>query len=221
LVVANERRSRAERFSVQSRQRLVEPFAHTLGRAGMLRLQALGEIEKQPLGGLHVGTQVRASQNGLCPRSLPVVEVLEDVAHFVDLTPLHERRVAESGAHRLAQGFRAIEDDQQAAIGAQTATLEIRQQALAHGGVFGRAVPESERVFLAVGGDAEGDDEAVIAEVHAVDRQADLVETVERRDFAMPRAAPSCGRRSGDSRRPYSSLDSSSPDRSVGEGRTH
>ena len=56
-------------------ERLIEPFAPALGRAGMLRLQALREIHEQPLGRLDVGTLVGAAQNRLRPRPLPVVEI--------------------------------------------------------------------------------------------------------------------------------------------------
>src|SRR5713101_2595631 len=99
---------------------------------------------------------------------LPVIEILENVAGLMDLTPLDEGGVPEGRAHRLAQGFRAIEDDEQTAIGAQAATLEIRQQPLAYRRVLGRAVPESQRMFLAVRGNPQRDDEAVIPKVDAV-----------------------------------------------------
>ena len=46
------------------------------------------------------------------------------------------------------------------------------EQALTHGAVFRRAVPEAQRVFLPVAVDAQGHDEAVLADVHAVDQQA-------------------------------------------------
>ena len=88
----------------------------------------------------------------------------------MDLTPLHKGRVAKGRAHRFAQRLRAIEDYEQAAIGAEPATLEIRQQALAHGRILRRAVPEPKRVFLAVRGDSQRHDEAVIAEMHAIDQ---------------------------------------------------
>jgi len=51
--------------------------------------------------------------------------------------------------------------------------------------ILARAVPEPERVFLAVRGDSERHDEAVLADVHAVDDEADEVECVERR--GLPR----------------------------------
>jgi hypothetical protein len=51
----------------------------------------------------------------------------------MDLTPLDEGGVSEGRADGLAQGLRAIEDHEHAAIGAKAATLEIGEQALADG----------------------------------------------------------------------------------------
>ena len=51
-------------------------------------------------------------------------------------------------------------------------------------------------MFLTVGGDAQGHDEALIAQMHAVDQQRDQVEAIERRALARPRAARWCRRRS-------------------------
>ena len=80
--------------------------------------------------------------------------------------------------HRLAQRLGAIEDDEQTAIGTEAATLEIRQQALTDRGVLRRGVPQAERVFLAVGRDAERHDEAVSPDVHPVDQQRDQIERI-------------------------------------------
>ena len=43
----------------------------------------------------------------------------------MDLAALHERGLAEGGAHRFPQGLRPVENGQETAIGAQPATLEI------------------------------------------------------------------------------------------------
>ena len=77
--------------------------------------------------------------------------MVENVAELVDLAPLNEGGLAEDRARGFVQGLRAVENDQEAAVRAQPATLEIREQALTHGGVLGRAFPQPERVFLAVG----------------------------------------------------------------------
>ena len=98
------------------------------------------------------------------------------------------------------QRLRAIEDDQEAAVGAQAAALQIGQQALTHGGILRRAIPQAERVFLPVGGDAERHDEAVLADVDAVDEQRHQVEAVERRSICQAASCARSSRRSGDSR---------------------
>src|SRR5439155_18589267 len=139
-----------------------------LGSAELLGFPTRRQIQYQRLSRLLVGALVEASQNRLRPRPLGSVEILAEVAGLVDLTPLDKGGVPEGRAHRLAQGLRAIEDHEQAAIGAQAATLEIGEQTLAHGRVLRRAVPQAERVFLAVRRDSERDDEAVIADVDPV-----------------------------------------------------
>ncbi len=80
------------------------------------------------------------------------------------------------GPHDL----RAVEDDQQTLVRTEAAALQIRQEILADSRVLRRAVPQAERVLLAVGGDAERHNEAVVADGHAVHEQADQVERLER-----------------------------------------
>ena len=96
------------------------------------------------------------------------------------LAALHQGRVAEDRTHGLPQGLRAVEDDQQTPVRAQTAALQISQQVLTHARVLRRAVPQAERLFLAIRRDPERHDEAMLANVHAVDQQADQVEALER-----------------------------------------
>ena len=62
--------------------------------------------------------------------------------------PLHQTpcrfgdyELLEEIAHGLPQGFRAVENHQQAPVGSQSAALEIRQQRLAEGRIFRRAFP--------------------------------------------------------------------------------
>ena len=76
----------------------------------------------------------------------------------------------------------------------------MHQQALTHRGVLRRALPEAERVLLAVGRDPEGHDHAVLADVHAVEEQRDEVEAVQGRGlprpprlFLVPRLTTSAG----------------------------
>ena len=75
---------------------------------------------------------------------------------------------------------------QEAAVGAQPAALEIREQALTHRRVLGRPFPQPERVFLAIRGDPERHHEAVLANVHPVEDQRNEFKAVERRRLPGP-----------------------------------
>ena len=79
-------------------------------------------------------------------------------------------------AHYDPQRLRAIEETE---IRPEAAALEIGEEVLADAGVLGRAVPEAERMLLAVGGDPERDDQAVVADADPVENQADQLEAAE------------------------------------------
>ena len=114
------------------------------------------------------------------PRPIAVTEVLEDIPGLMDLAALHQRRLAEDGADRFPQRLRAVEDHEQTPVSPEAAALQIREQVLTDARVLRRAIPEAERVLLAVGRDPKRHDQAVLADMHAVDDQADHVERVER-----------------------------------------
>jgi hypothetical protein len=114
--------------------------------------------------------------------------VIQCVAHFVDLSALNQRRLAEDRADSFPQRRRAIEDHEEASIRAESTLLQIRKELLADGGVLGRALPEAERLFLPIGRDVECDDETMIPDVHAVEISA----TRFRSSRAVPRQASSC-----------------------------
>jgi len=50
----------------------------------------------------------------------------------------------------------------------RAAALQVREEALTHGGILRRAIPEPERVFGPGGVDTERHDDAVLADVNAV-----------------------------------------------------
>ncbi len=83
--------------------------------------------------------------------------------------------------HGLPQPLRPVEDPQQAPVRAQPTTLQIREQVLTDGRILRRPLPKPECVLLAIGGDPQGHDEAVIADVHPIQQQAHQVQGVERR----------------------------------------
>ena len=108
------------------------------------------------------------------PEPLPLRQMLQDVAELVHLTAVHQGRGSKRLRHGLVQRLRAIEDDQETAVGAQPAAPEIGQEALTHGGVFRGPIPEVECVFCARMIDPKRNDEAVLADVHAVESAAPL-----------------------------------------------
>ena len=78
------------------------------------------------------------------------------------------------------QRLRAIEDDQEAAVGPQATALQIGEEALTDGRILRRAIPEAECVFAARGIDAERHDDAVLANVDTVDQQGHEIDAIER-----------------------------------------
>ena len=65
----------------------------------------------------------------------------------MDLTPLHQSGAPERLGHGRVEGLRAIDDHQQAPVGAQPAAGEIRQQPLTDRRILRGAFPQPERVF--------------------------------------------------------------------------
>ena len=114
------------------------------------------------------------------PRPLTLGQVVENIPQLVDLASLHERQVAKGLADGFVQRLRAIEDDQEAAVGAQSATLQDSSQALTDSGVFRGPFPHPQGVFAAVRRDAERHDDAVLPDVDAVQQQRDRVEAVQQ-----------------------------------------
>ena len=178
----------------QDGHRLLEPFPHTGGCSGMLPVEAACEVPKQPRGGRDILALIRPPENRLHPGPLTLWQVVEDVAGLVDLATLPERGTVEHRGDCRPQCLRPIEHHQDAPIGAQAAALEVGQQALTDGRVLRRAFPETEGVLRAVGPDTQRDDQTVLADVDAVEHEADQIQVVEGR--RLPRGE--LGRRLGD-----------------------
>jgi len=66
---------------------------------------------------------------------------------LVDLTASDQSRGSKRLRHRLVQRLRAIEGDQVAAVGAESAAPQVGKEALTHRRVLRRTVPEAERLF--------------------------------------------------------------------------
>jgi hypothetical protein len=69
----------------------------------------------------------------------------------------------------------------------------MAQQALTDRGIFGRSIPEAERMFLTGRIDPERDDQAALGEDHAVDEERHQIQAIQRR--RLPRADLRCGAR--------------------------
>ena len=89
---ALETRREAKR---QHGHRLLEPFAHTGRRAGMLLVETAGEVSQQPRRGLDVLTLIGALEGRQYPGPLTLRQMVEDVAGLVDLAALHQRGTTE------------------------------------------------------------------------------------------------------------------------------
>ena len=86
---------------------------------------------------------------------------------------------AEDGVDRLAEGFGAVDHEQDPLGRVETALDEIAQERGRDGGVLGASFPEPERDLDAVGGDPERDDVGAALEVDPVEhhhREPDVVE---------------------------------------------
>jgi len=143
----------------------------TLGRYPAVKLVDARELAREAQ---------RKVAHGGDPRALALWQVLQDVSKLVDVTAVKKRGRSKRLCHRFVQCLRAIEDHEETAVGAQPAALEIRQEALAHRGILGRPIPETQRVFAARVVDAERDHDAVLRDVDAVDQQRGEVEDIER-----------------------------------------
>jgi hypothetical protein len=106
--------------------------------------------------------------------------VLEDVALLVGLAALHEAEAAEDVADRLAQRLRAVDHEKQGPVRGQAPLDQVAQQRLGHGAALRRALPEPEPVLRAVGGHAQSQQHAVLAEGDPVDQDDPQVELTER-----------------------------------------
>ena len=89
---ALETRREAKR---QHGHRLLEPFAHTGRRAGMLLVETAGEVSQQPRRGLDVLALIGALEDRQYPGPLTLRQMVEDVAGLVDLAALHQRGTPE------------------------------------------------------------------------------------------------------------------------------
>jgi hypothetical protein len=112
-------------IEAQDGEGFFQAFPDARRGTGILGLQPPRQVLEQPVRHLEVDALIGATHDRLDPGALAIPEMVEDVAHLVHLTALHQRRLAEAGADGFPQRLRAIEDHQETAVRAQTAALEI------------------------------------------------------------------------------------------------
>ena len=189
LVVASDCRRRSERPSVRTVSVSSRPSRTLAAALGYRSSSRRARSCSSRRAGRDLGLLVGARDDRADPGPLSLRKMLQDIAQLVHLTAVDQGRGAKRLRHGFVQRLRAIEDDQEAAVGAQAAALQIGEEALTHRRILRRAVPEAERVFAPVVVDAERDDDAVLADVDAVDQQRHQVERVRA---AVDRQAASC-----------------------------
>jgi hypothetical protein len=160
-------------------ERLVEAF--TDARRGTRRaiLESSYQILEQAARGrnlrLLVGPGDRAD-----PWTLPLRQMLQDVSQLVHVTAVNQRGRTKRLRHRFVQRLRAVEDDQEAAVGTRPTALQIGEEALTHRRILRRAVPEAQRVVAAGVVNAERDHDTAVADVDAIDQQRHELHRIER-----------------------------------------
>ena len=106
--------------------------------------------------------------------------MLQDVPARMDLTPLHQRGAPECLGHGRVEGLRAIDDHQQAPVGAQPAAAEGSRAPQTVDTFSGAPSHRPSAVFRAHFIDAEGDNDTVSTHVHAINQQPHQVQRVGR-----------------------------------------
>src|SRR6185369_3520637 len=97
-------------------------------------------------------------------------KVLGDVPRFVDLTALDQAVLPEDLAHRLLEGLRTIENEEQLLLRVHSAANQVIEESAADLRVLRRSVPEAENLLLALPIDPLGDHQELLVELDAVDQ---------------------------------------------------
>src|SRR5579883_1550664 len=103
-------------------------------------------------------------------------QMLFDVAPLVDLAALHFGTLTKHALDGSTQCFGSVDHEQVAPFRAQSARHQVFQQRLHHRGVFRRALPHSQHVFLAAAGDAQRHHQHLLAEMNPVDQNRHQIE---------------------------------------------
>src|SRR6266571_9406682 len=145
----------------------------------MVVAETASQVHEHLLGAAGVAGAVRLPQRLAYRRAHVFGELVGDVAALVRLAALDERPRAEDSAHGLRQRLRAVDNYEGGAVGAHPALSEISEQRGARRRVLRGALADPEDVLLSVGVDAEGDEQNVLVDVHAVEHHHGEVQAAE------------------------------------------
>src|SRR5438093_7994467 len=162
------------------RERLVEAFLDGGGRARMIRTQLRGQGPELLPGSTHRRRRPGAANPGAHPRPLPLGQVLEHVAHLVDLAALDQGPGPEHAADGFAHPLAAVDHEQPGAFDDQTAPDEVLEQTLAHLLTLAAAFSDSQHLLAARRIDSLSGQHEVLVDNDAVELQHRAVDTSER-----------------------------------------
>ena len=177
----------------------------------MVGTQLRGQGPELLPGSAHRRRRPGAADAGAHPRLLPLRQMLEHVAHLVDLAALDQGPGSEDAADRLAHPLAAVDHKQPGAFDDQTAPNEVLEQTLAHLLTLAAAFSDSQHLLAPRRIDSLSGQHEVLVENDAVDlqhREVDVAERPAEERFHLPRRAghePS--RHAGAARAPLGQLD--------------
>ena len=99
---------------------------------------------------------------------MPIGQIRDHIFALMPLAALSQRRRAEYLTHRGVQAFRAVGDDEQAEVDAQTTLHELAEKRRTDFPILGCGLHESEEQLFSGEGDPDGRDHLIFRERFAV-----------------------------------------------------
>src|SRR2546425_12433344 len=158
-------------------ERLVEPFLDGGGGARVIRTQLRGQGPELLPGSTHRRRRPGTADPGAHPRLLLLRQVLQHVAHLVNLAALDQGPGSEDAADRLAHPLAAVDHEQPGAFDDQPAPDEVLEQTLAHLLTLAAAFSDSQHLLAPRRIDSLSGQYQVLIENDAVHLQHPEVDT--------------------------------------------